>query len=243
MSAGGPSYRSQPPLRRTAPELKALIEAERTGVPFLVWRDGGGVQQILLLGGVASVMVGRGSASDLVLTDEETSRAHAELRRLGVEWTIEDDGLSRNGTFVNEVRITQRRRLVDRDVMRFGQTRIEFRRPLKGSTLVTAPGDQPVLAYGLTDTQRAILVALCRPLRQDASFSDSRLKQCDRRRDVPQRGCGKEPPACSIRPFRDRRPRPEPEARSTGRICAANGDSERARAAPVTAGGTVHLIP
>ena len=58
---------------------------------------------------------------------------HAALERLGGEWTVVDDGLSRNGTYVNGERVTARRRLHDGDVVRVGGTAIAFRAPGEGS--------------------------------------------------------------------------------------------------------------
>jgi pSer/pThr/pTyr-binding forkhead associated (FHA) protein len=40
---------------------------------------------------------------------------HAILQRIGGRWTVEDDGLSRNGTFVNGTRLASRVQLRDRD--------------------------------------------------------------------------------------------------------------------------------
>jgi hypothetical protein len=140
-------------------------------VPFLVWRDDEGIQQILSLDGCSTVAIGRGTGSDVKLADHEASRTHAELRRVGVEWTIEDDGLSRNGTFVNEERITQRRRLVDKDVMRFGRTAIQYRGPRGNSTDVTSAGSLPALTLRLTDTQKRILIALCRPYKVEGTYA------------------------------------------------------------------------
>ena len=52
-----------------------------------------------------------------------------------------DDGLSRNGTFVNGERVTRRRRLLDGDELRIGSTTIRFRAPFEAGehTLVDAP--------------------------------------------------------------------------------------------------------
>ena len=61
--------------------------------------------------------------------DEEVSRLHAEIERIGGEWTVSDDGLSRNGSFVNGERVAGRRRLADRDELRFGSTMVLFRSP------------------------------------------------------------------------------------------------------------------
>ena len=45
---------------------------------------------------------------------------HAALERAGEEWTVVDDGLSHNGTFVAGERVTARRRLRDGDVIAIG---------------------------------------------------------------------------------------------------------------------------
>ena len=61
--------------------LKAVIEAERTGVPFLYWLDDQGEQHVLMLSGdPARVTIGRREQSDVPLSwDLEVSRAHALL--------------------------------------------------------------------------------------------------------------------------------------------------------------------
>src|SRR5581483_338362 len=84
-------------------ELKAVIEAERSGAPFLYWRDDAGTLQILRLAEDRwRVTVGRRMDADIPLpSDPEVSRAHALLEWVGGQWTVVDDGLSRNGTFVN----------------------------------------------------------------------------------------------------------------------------------------------
>ena len=72
--------------------------------------------------------IGRGNNNDLAIeTDEYASGRHArfEPRRDGV-W-IEDIG-STNGTFVNGIRLTGKRRLVQGDVVRIGETDLRFER-------------------------------------------------------------------------------------------------------------------
>src|SRR5947209_1659621 len=83
--------------------LKALIEAEALGVPFLHWLDADGEQHILMLTNERPrVTVGRRAHCDVALTwDQEVSREHALLEPVGEDWTLIDDGLSRNGSFVN----------------------------------------------------------------------------------------------------------------------------------------------
>jgi pSer/pThr/pTyr-binding forkhead associated (FHA) protein len=82
---------------------------------------------------------------------------------MGAEWTIADDGLSRNGTYVNGQRVTGRRRLRDGDTISFGKTQARFRAPGAGSLEET---QRPVSAHAvptLSPAQRRVLVALCRP--------------------------------------------------------------------------------
>jgi hypothetical protein len=160
------------PHARTASELKDIIEAERIGMPFLFWRDPTGTQCIFSLGARARATIGRRASNDIVLgDDEEASRTHAEFARVGEDWTVTDDGLSRNGTFLNGVRITQRRRLADGDQMRFGHTLVEFRSPAEGSTSITKTDDALEKIRNVTDTQRKILIALCRPYKAGGIYA------------------------------------------------------------------------
>src|SRR5688572_19772367 len=107
-------------------ELAARLEAARQGRPFLVYRDAAGEQVIVALGG-EQLTVGRRPGSDVRLEwDAKVSRLHAELERIGDEWTISDDGLSHNGTFVGDERVRGQRRLRDGDLIRFGGTVVAF---------------------------------------------------------------------------------------------------------------------
>lgn len=148
---------------RTPAELSELLAAERKGDPFLLYRDGTGGQRILGLEG-ERLSIGRDVGSDLTLDwDPETSRLHALLEHLGGSWTVVDDGLSRNGTLVNGARVHGRRRLNDRDVIRFGATQVLYRDPGTGAE-ETAPAAGDATISAVTAAQRRVLVALCRPL-------------------------------------------------------------------------------
>jgi pSer/pThr/pTyr-binding forkhead associated (FHA) protein len=169
-----------PPIGATsASELKAQIEMEREGVPFLVWRDGGGEQRILPLADtVQRVSVGRDEATDVALEwDTEVSRVHAELERIGSDWAITDDGLSRNGTFLNGARISGRRRLRDRDALRFGRTPMVFRHPLQSEAGLTQKAPETVDATAISETQRRVLVALCRPFKDPTPYTTAPTNQ------------------------------------------------------------------
>jgi hypothetical protein len=160
------------PHARSASELKLIIETERRGLPFLLWRDPDGTQRIFSLGESRYATIGRRSSNEVVLSgDGEVSRTHAQLELIGEDWTLSDDGLSRNGTFVNGARITNRRRLVDGDVLVIGRTIVEFRAPSQGSTAVTVSGAHLPRIQDLTETQRKILIALCRPFRSGDSYA------------------------------------------------------------------------
>jgi pSer/pThr/pTyr-binding forkhead associated (FHA) protein len=153
-------------------ELKAQIEAEREGQPFLIYRDGENQQRIVTLGNEAErVTVGRGSATDIWLEwDTEVSRLHAELGRIGGDWTVSDDGLSRNGTHVNGERLAGRRRLHDGDVVRFGRTVAVFRQPLAADVTVTKAASDLLGRASLSEAQRRVLIALCRPFKETSGY-------------------------------------------------------------------------
>jgi hypothetical protein len=149
----------------TPAELRERIEAERAGTPFLVLRDGDGTQRLFVLDPtLRRVAIGRSPGSDVALVwDTEVSRLHAELERLGDEWTAADDGLSRNGSFVNGQRISGRHRLRDGDVLRIGRTQIAFRVPESSESNPTVAAGSRAELPSLSATQRSVLVALCRP--------------------------------------------------------------------------------
>src|SRR4051794_5068159 len=102
---------ARPPIGRhsaSPAELSEQLEADRRGDPYLVFRDGGGKQRIVTAAlASARLGIGRGPACDVALTwDDEVSRVHAQLERVGDDWILVDDGLSRNGTWLNGKRLT-----------------------------------------------------------------------------------------------------------------------------------------
>ncbi|HEX3433660.1 MAG TPA: FHA domain-containing protein [Solirubrobacteraceae bacterium] len=173
---------SEDPLARhslSAPELKQLLAAERAGEAFLAFRDEQGTLRLFAVApadSAASSTIGRRDEADLSLGwDSEVSGLHAELHHLGGEWAIVDDGLSTNGTYVNGQRISGRQRLRDEDRIRVGRTVLAYR--AAQATLVqetVSAGELPTIE--LTDTQRRVLVALCRPYR-DGAFATPATNQ------------------------------------------------------------------
>ena len=156
----------------TPAELKARLEAERRGAPFLEYRHGDGHQQLLALEPDAgTITIGRRADNAVALPwDSEVSRLHAQLEPLGRDWIVVDDGLSRNGTWVNGDRITGRRRLRDGDRLVVGETSLRFHTPTDDASLSTASVRTGSAVLQPTETQRRVLVALCRPL-QDTAYA------------------------------------------------------------------------
>ena len=154
-------------------ELQERLLTDRRGEPYLLFRDAAGGQRIVPLGDQRpQLTIGRVPGCDVCLEwDLGISRAHAQLERLGEhDWMLSDDGLSRNGSIVNGERLRQRRRLVDGDVLRFGDTHIVYRAPLPEirQTVVLGAGWGEI---HLSPAQRRVLVALCRPYRDGDEFA------------------------------------------------------------------------
>jgi DNA-binding CsgD family transcriptional regulator len=152
-------------------ELQERIRADGVGGPYLLFRDGEGEQRIVALMS-DRMTVGRAPSCELALTwDGKVSGTHAQLELIGgSDWTVTDDGLSRNGSFVNGERVRQRRRLDDGDVMLFGDTSILFRSP-PDEVEETIPAIRESKIVELSPAQRRVLIALCRPFRDDDGFA------------------------------------------------------------------------
>ena len=157
-----------PPLRAVSPtELAERLEAERGGDAFLLYLDAGGRQRIVGLGGrVEPLCIGRTESNDIALeSDDEVSRVHAMLEPVGNEWTVVDDGLSRNGTYVNGTRVHGRRRLADGDMVGIGSTVIVYAGA--GEPAATTHTARHAAPPELSAARRRVLFALCRPLFED----------------------------------------------------------------------------
>ena len=131
--------------------------------PFLLFKDADDTEQLFFLTPErATASVGRQPSADLVLDwDDQVSRVHARFERVNDAWEVVDDGLSSNGTFVNEERLSGRRRLSDGDTLRFGRTRVTFR----------ADAGEAPSQISLSTTQRRVLAALCRPFKGGSRYA------------------------------------------------------------------------
>jgi hypothetical protein len=154
-------------------ELKRLLAVERDGEPFFAFRDEDERLALFRAGrSGATLTVGRRAEMDLPLTwDNEVSGLHAELQGVGGEWTVVDDGLSTNGTFVNGQRVGGRQRLRDGDRVRVGRTVVVFRAGQAAAVPPTVAASEGPPPPDLTAMQRKVLVALCRPYRDGDSWA------------------------------------------------------------------------
>ncbi len=139
--------------------------AEERGVPFVQYRHGDGDLRVLSLADAdGGYVLGRGARADIVIDwDERVSRVHSRLVRVGGDWTVEDDGLSRNGTWVNGERVQGLRRLADRDVIQVGRTSLAYRDPGVDGGDRTVEGSVPLALGAISPMQSRVMHELCRP--------------------------------------------------------------------------------
>ena len=146
-----------------AAELAQLVSAQRGGSPFVYLRDGDGRLAVIGLTG-ERLVVGRAPGNDVQLAwDPRVSGVHAYLERRGGGWVLEDDGLSRNGTFVGGERLRGQHVLRDGETLRLGETVIGYCDPAPEAvpaTIAVATSTAPTV----TEAQLRVLSALCRPL-------------------------------------------------------------------------------
>ncbi|WP_446226140.1 FHA domain-containing protein [Nocardia sp. IBHARD005] len=143
--------------------------------PRLTYVDDHGHRRGMTLSADAPrITVGRSSRADIALTDDgQVSRLHATVEQIGGQWTIVDDGLSRNGTFVNGERLAGRHRLQTGDSIRIGNTVLSYLdNGSRVSSAKTHACDSGIpTRRSLTDAQMAVLVALCRPCQHNATYA------------------------------------------------------------------------
>jgi pSer/pThr/pTyr-binding forkhead associated (FHA) protein len=153
---------------KTAPD-----QAQRPQEPYLAYWSTGAQQRTWTLSSArGTVTIGRSASTDVSISwDPQVSRVHATLERVGTEWTLADNGLSRNGTFVNGRRLMTRVRLCDRDQIVVGGTVLTFCAPPQAAVEQTVVREGLTAKPHLTEPQRAVLVALCRPYRGGRGYA------------------------------------------------------------------------
>lgn len=164
MRGDGGDPDAAPPMPATGSELKMVMDRERQGGDFVLLRDDQGQLRLIDLAERGEqVSVGRDGSNAVPLTwDREVSRLHARLSCVGGAWVVEDDGLSRNGTYLNGRRLAGSARLRDRDLLSFGGVAVLYRSAVPGSlseTLTSVDARAPEIS----DAEGRVLRALARP--------------------------------------------------------------------------------
>jgi len=126
-----------------------------------------GLPELVPLSDSTRITVGRDPDNSIELKEAAVSRLHAVLERYGATWCVRDLG-SANGTYVNGQRIMDDHRLDRSHEISIGQSRLVFRGTGDAQPETTERASPPP---DLTRRERAVLVALCRPLVSAQSFS------------------------------------------------------------------------
>ena len=155
------------------------IRAERRAVAFILLRDGAGAQRIVELeGDVARLTIGREPTSDVALDwDGEASRLHAELECIEGQWTrrrrrpLAQRDVPQRRPHRRAAQAPRRRRRAGRP----HADAVHGRRPATSragpSRRTTEPAPQ------ITDAQRRVLVAVCRPFAGSAYAAPASTRQ------------------------------------------------------------------
>jgi hypothetical protein len=105
-------------------DAAARMGLERSGAELVVMDDSGEPRERISITR-SPVVIGRLSTNDVVLSDPNVSRRHAELHRDGQDWLVVDLG-STNGTMVNG-KLAKEHRLKNGDKISFGSSELEFK--------------------------------------------------------------------------------------------------------------------
>ncbi|MDT2007316.1 FHA domain-containing protein [Rhodococcus opacus] len=135
------------------------------GGPRLCYSDGAGhFYETVLSADSPRVTLGRSTDADIAFEqDRSVSRLHATVEWIGTHWTVVDDGLSRNGTFVNGDRLVGRKRLRSGDRISIGSSVVTFHVSGGVSGEMTDIADAMPTRSSLTQSQTSVLMELCRP--------------------------------------------------------------------------------
>ncbi|MDX2040390.1 MAG: SpoIIE family protein phosphatase [Acidobacteriota bacterium] len=128
--------------------------------------------------------IGRSARNDLCVEDPFASRLHAEIRRRGDSFWISDLG-SANGTLMNGLRLTSQVQLNDRDIIRIGETEIEYSEradtaPARGRTSILfsdssfAPTPEATIVAGNRNSAQDLLKLTDSQTQLNKTFIDNR---------------------------------------------------------------------
>jgi FHA domain len=153
------------------------------------------------LGEANRVSVGRSSTDVALPWDDQVSRVHAEVCRVGEESVLADDGLSLNGTFLNG-EFVGGRRAHDAAVPQ----------PERGGRADHEPDHEPTPRRQPVGRAAARTGRALSPVQVVHSLRHTGDERADRLRAIPHRRRGKEADAGAVREVRRREPPAEREA-------------------------------
>jgi pSer/pThr/pTyr-binding forkhead associated (FHA) protein len=104
---------------------------EKEAVLHILQRGGGVIEREITQ---AETMIGKGPQNDIILTDPSVSGTHAKINYISGEFFLTDLG-SRNGTLLNEMRVTDQRPIEHGDLIKMGHCTITFRLKAAETTL------------------------------------------------------------------------------------------------------------
>src|SRR5215475_2746420 len=135
-------------LRQSPQRMTMVVPNDDSSLPRpeamlrIVMRDGSVVERDLTQNEVA---IGKGPQNDIILTDASVSSAHAVIRFEDGVYKISDLG-SRNGTQVNDTRITEPHVIQHGDLIKMGHCALTFR--LKEANAVSSTRQRTVIITG-----------------------------------------------------------------------------------------------
>jgi pSer/pThr/pTyr-binding forkhead associated (FHA) protein len=115
-------------------------------------------------------VVGRAPHADVVLSDSLVSRFHAVIEQMGRHWTIADLG-SRNGSYLNGMRLAGLTRIRAGDEIVIGATRLVLHCDTSPEDVVAT--DATEAAPPLTPREREVVLALLRPASRTDAFVEA----------------------------------------------------------------------
>jgi serine phosphatase RsbU (regulator of sigma subunit) len=104
------------------------------------------------------ISIGRSKRNDLVLQDQWLSRHHAEVRRENGGHFIRDLD-SRNGTYVNGLKISEQVPLTNGDIVTLGDQQIKFVHDVSGSVILTDDGGLDLAGTVVVPTEELLAAA------------------------------------------------------------------------------------
>lgn len=120
-------------------------------MPELIIKHSDGRPEVFSLGRLR-ITIGRSARNDVCIADPFASRVHAEVRREGDRYVLQDLG-SANGTYYNDARLVAPVDLTNGGRIRIGETVIEFREQAAigdaTSTIVADAGQLPAATISL----------------------------------------------------------------------------------------------